>query len=326
MAETTLNLGSFEFAELEIPAEIRIGGAQRLSMHELVGGARVIDAMGRTDRPLEWSGILLGETAISRAQALDAMRIAGLPQPLVWSAYSYQVIVREFEAAYQRKAQLAYRIVCEVLSDLTTPVGAGTGAPFGAGPSDTIDEQMDEDMAEADELTSEIADPPLSTAMSKLDSAIASVSSFAKAAQSTINSVLQPLAAVQARVGMLIASTANTIANVTTLGGVLPNNPLSMAAARLTGQVAAMSQAGVLYNLRNVLGRMGNNLGAVTAAPTVIATSGGNLFDIARKSYGSATEWTGIARANNVVDPFIVGPRTLTVPTRPDNADGLLRS
>ena len=318
MAETTLNLGSFEFAELEIPAEIRIGGAQRLSMHELVGGARVIDAMGRTDRPLEWSGILLGETAISRAQALDAMRIAGLPLPLVWSAYSYQVIVREFEAAYQRKAQLAYRIVCEVLADLTTPVASAA--------SSTVGQQIRDDIVQADAMAVSIGDLPLSTVMGALDSAIANVSSFATAAQSTINGVLQPLAAVQARVGVIITSTANTIANVTTLGGVLPNNPLSMAAARLTGQVAAMSQAGVLYNLRNVLGRMGNNLGAVTAAPTVIATSGGNLFDIARKSYGSATEWTGIARANNVVDPFIVGPRTLTVPTRPDNADGLLRS
>lgn len=38
MAATTLNLGAFQFGSLEVPAEIEFGGAQRLAVHELIGG------------------------------------------------------------------------------------------------------------------------------------------------------------------------------------------------------------------------------------------------------------------------------------------------
>jgi len=34
----------FVFGSLEVPAQIVTGGAQRLSVHELVGGVRVVDA------------------------------------------------------------------------------------------------------------------------------------------------------------------------------------------------------------------------------------------------------------------------------------------
>ena len=56
-ADTVLTLGDFEFARYEIPEQITFGGDQRLVVHELVGGTRVIDAMGRADAPLEWSGL-----------------------------------------------------------------------------------------------------------------------------------------------------------------------------------------------------------------------------------------------------------------------------
>lgn len=316
--ETTLNLGQFQFGAMEIPGEIRFGGAQRLAVHELVGGARVIDAMGRSDRALEWSGLLLGNGAIDRARFLDGLRVAGQQLSLAWSAFSYQVVVREFEATYNKRYQLAYRIVCEVVADLTSPVTTPGATP--------IDQAISDDAAKAAVLVAVVADPTLTSKMGALSSAIAAVSKFASAAQSTINAVLQPLAAAHAQVTILIAATANVIGNVTTFGGVLPNNPLAQAAAKLTGQVASVTQASALYNLRNVLGRMGNNLGAVNAAPQTVATAGGNLFDIARKAYGDITGWTGIAKANKLTDPFISGSRVLTIPPAPDGANGVLEA
>lgn len=314
--ETTLNLGPFQFGAMEIPGEIRIGGTQRLAVHELVGGARVIDAMGRADRALEWSGLLLGNGAIDRARFLDSLRVDGQQLSLAWSAFSYQVLVREFEANYHKRYEIAYRIVCEVVADLTSPATAPGATP--------IDQAINDDAKAAAVLVAAVADATLTTKMGALSSAIAAVSKFASATQSTINAVLQPLAAVQAQVTILIASTANVIGNVTTFGGVLPNNPLALAAANLTGQAASVTQAGALYNLRNVLGRMSNNLGAVSLSPQTVTTAGGNLFDIARKAYGDATGWTGIAKANKLTDPFISGARVLTIPPVADNANGVL--
>ena len=55
--DTTINLGVFQFANHEIPERVSWGGSQRIAVHELVGGQRVLDAMGRSDRALTWSGL-----------------------------------------------------------------------------------------------------------------------------------------------------------------------------------------------------------------------------------------------------------------------------
>lgn len=316
MADTTLTLGDFQFGYMEVPGEIEFGGSQRLNVHELIGGTRVIDAMGRSDKPLAWSGMMLGAGSLDRVLFLDGLRISGKPQLLTWGAFRYTVIVREFSATYQRAYKIPYRITCEVVQDLTTPVTAPGAAP--------IDQAIADDLNASDLLAASIGDSQLSGLMATLDGAISAVSGFAQAAQSTINSVLGPLAAVQSRVAILIASTGNTIANVSTFGGVLPGNPLSTSVAQLTNQVAAVTQCGQLYNLRNVLGRMSSNLGGINAPQNTVATAGGNLFQIAEVQYGDAMAWTGIAKANGLTDPFVQGLAVLSIPPLPDQQSGIL--
>lgn len=120
MPDLTLVLGDFTFADFEIPTQIAVGGIQQLIVHELVGGIRVVDAMGRRDRALEWSGWFMGEDALSRYSYLDAYRIAGKKQPLTWSQFNYLVLVHEFEPIVRREFEINYRIVCEVVADMTT--------------------------------------------------------------------------------------------------------------------------------------------------------------------------------------------------------------
>jgi hypothetical protein len=326
-SDTTLVLGAFQFGGLEIPEEIRIGGSQRLSVHELVGGVRVIDAMGRSDRALEWSGLLLGSgkdakgntvatSAIDRARYLDTVRASGVAQPLIWSAFTYLVVVREFEASYKKAYHIPYRIVCEVISDLTSPITASGQPP--------VDQAIGDDAKKLTSLIGSIGNLKLSGLMGTLTSAIGAVSSFAHAAQSTINSVLAPLAAVQAQVQTLITSAANTLGNVTTFGGLLPGNPLSSAAAALTNQVVNMTQLNTLYQANSLLGRMAGNLGSINSATNTVATAGGNLFQIAQKQFGDSNAWTGIAKANGLTDPFIQGAKVLTIPSAADLAAGVL--
>ena len=313
---TKLTLGDFAFSAMEIPGEIGFGGSQRLAVHELVGGARVIDAMGRSDRPLEWSGLFMGAGAADRAQYLDSLRVSGRALGLSWGQFRYTVVVREFSASYQKSYQIPYRIVCEVVEDNTSPVTAAGRPP--------VDQAITDDATAAAGLSASIGDPTLSSAMGSLNSAVVSVSSFAKSAQSTINGVLQPLAAAQRQVGVLIASVSNTVANVSTFGGVLPGNTVSQAAAKLSGQAAAMMQLSSLYQMRHVLGRMAGNLGAINSSQKTITTVGGNLLRIAEQQYGDASAWTAIAKANGLTDPFVQGAQVLTIPPQSDSQDGVL--
>jgi len=308
----------FVFGSLEVPAQIVTGGAQRLSVHELVGGVRVVDAMGRSDRPLEWSGMMLGSGAGDRARYLDGLRVTGKPLNLAWGFFAYTVLLRDFEAAHEQAFQIRYRVSFEVVEDLTTPSTSPGSTP--------IDQAISEDAIKAATLAAKVGDAKLTDKVNALQKAIASVSSFAHAAKSTIDSVLQPLADARKQAKVLIQSTANTIQTVTTFGGVLPNTPLAKSAAKLTQQMTAVTTNSNLLALDNVLGRMGGNLGAINAPQNTQATAGGNLFQIAGQQYGDPQAWTGIAKANGMTDPFVQGARVLTIPPKPDPANGVLEA
>ena len=237
-----LTLGPIEFAQLEIPAAITFGGAQALAVHRLVGGARVVDAMGGDDASLEWQGIFTGSAALSRARALDGLRKDGRALDLTCSELSYRVVIASFRAEFQAEYRIPYSISCTVLADTgVAPAGFVVVGP---------DEALAADMETATELGAQIADPTTTGLLGALDTAIKGVSDFATATSAAITGVLQPLAAVQARVGVLIASTGNVLASVTTLGGILPNNPISRQAAALTAQATAMTNQPRLYQLQ----------------------------------------------------------------------------
>lgn len=117
MSNVALVLGPIAFQDFEIPASINIGGAQRLAIHLLPGGTRVIDALGRDDSDISFSGTFSGPDATLRARSVDEMRVSGLPIPLTWDVFFYSVIIRKFEADYRSGWWIPYRMTCAVVCD-----------------------------------------------------------------------------------------------------------------------------------------------------------------------------------------------------------------
>jgi len=316
--DTTVNLGQFQFALFEIPEKIKWGGSQRTAVHELVGGQRVIDAMGRSDRALEWSGLFMGLNATERARFLDTLRAQGAAQTLTFGQFSYSVIVKEFDADYERFYQIPYRISCEVIADLANPVTT-VAVP-------SIDTDILTDYGSAVALAGPIGDSSLTSLLVTVANAIALIGSFATAAKSAIATVQQPLASVQSRVQALIGIGGLTLSGVSTFGGVLPGVSGAQSALSLSSQAVNLTQLNSLYQLGSVIGRMSANLGAISSSQNTVTTAGGNLFGIAEQQYGDATAWTGIAKANNLTDPFVQGVKTLSIPALPDTAGGVLNA
>jgi hypothetical protein len=89
---TPLVLGPVLFADFEVPERIGFGGRQQLVIHQLPGGGRVIDALGRDDADISWSGFFSGEDAADRARVVDTLRAQGQPLPLIWDAFYYTVL------------------------------------------------------------------------------------------------------------------------------------------------------------------------------------------------------------------------------------------
>jgi len=314
VADVVLQLGDFVFSGFEIPENIGFGGEQQLAVHRFPGGAKNIDAMGYNPGAKQWSGIFLGQNASDRAADLQSMLEDGLPLELTWADQRFTVVMRQFLPIFDAPFRIPYSIVCEVLKDETFDSDTAAG----------LDGQITSDMTTASGLASTVGNGTLSSLMGTLSTAVGTVSSFAKAAQSTISSVLTPLNAVRSQVQTLIASTENTLKNVATVGGILPNNPLAKSVASLTTQINTHLTGTALYSLDGVLGRMAGNLGQVNSSVKTITVTGGNLFDLASKHYGDASGWTSIAKANNLSDPEITGINTLIIPQNNSDSSGVL--
>lgn len=112
-----LLLGPVLFQDFELPERISWGGQQRLNIHRMPGGRRVIDAMGRDDAPVAWSGVFSGADAGMRARLVDLMRADGTAWPLTWGRFFYTVVVQSFTVSYERANWMPYRIVCAVVRD-----------------------------------------------------------------------------------------------------------------------------------------------------------------------------------------------------------------
>ncbi len=101
----------------ELPDHISWGGGQRLIVHRLPGGARVIDSLGRDDADITWTGVFTGADAGLRARLIDLMRAGGRPWPLTWSSFFYSVIIKSFDVDYRKENWLPYRLTCTVARD-----------------------------------------------------------------------------------------------------------------------------------------------------------------------------------------------------------------
>jgi hypothetical protein len=107
-------LGGILLDGFEVDARIAFGGRQKLAIHALPGGMRVIDAMGKDDHDIGWQGILSGADASARARALDALRVAGDPVRLAWDVFSAMVIVSDLQLQFHSSWWIPYHLRCTV--------------------------------------------------------------------------------------------------------------------------------------------------------------------------------------------------------------------
>jgi hypothetical protein len=117
MSDIALVLGPVLFREFEVPARINFGGRQRVVVHALPGGARVIDVLGRDDAQISFAGIFSGVDATLRARTLNELRSAGVSMALTWDVFFYTVVIAELRADYHNGWWIPYHIVCTVLQD-----------------------------------------------------------------------------------------------------------------------------------------------------------------------------------------------------------------
>lgn len=180
-----LILGDISFANEEIPEQMPFGGDQNTYIHKFLGGEREIHPMGRDDRDIEWSGLFFGSTAAFRAKYLDGVRVEGKPLNLLWSQFSYTVVVKQFEADYVRDNVLPYTIKVEIVQDLNKPFPVLLPV--------TYDFSIKEIMQEAQDLAAAIASGTIEGQLAAVAFALDQIADIGNATASEIAKVTGPL-------------------------------------------------------------------------------------------------------------------------------------
>ncbi|WP_424139360.1 hypothetical protein [Roseomonas chloroacetimidivorans] len=228
-------LGTFTFADWELPEVMPFGGAHLLRRHRLIGGKKVIDALGPDDAPLSWRGRFRGPLAALRARQLDTMRRAGQEHVLSWDTFAYRVVIERFEADYERFSEIPYRIACEVIEDL---VAGEVGELL-----TSVEDAVAGDLAAALGLA---ADSPVVTGtITAAQAAINSVATNGTLSFSTISGAA--FAGVQGGFASSIASSGSVAAAASkALDGTPLAGVLSGPASEMAGGVQSIVQAGEL--------------------------------------------------------------------------------
>jgi hypothetical protein len=142
MSNVVVTLGGVPFRDFEVPEKITFGGAQRVAVNRLIGGGRVVNALGGDDGEIHFGGVFSGDDAAARAQLLDTARSLGTAIPLAWGAFFYMVVLAEFAAEYTKPWWIPFAVRCVVATDpvaalaaLVTPVADLIGSDIAAATS-----------------------------------------------------------------------------------------------------------------------------------------------------------------------------------------------
>ncbi|PLR26286.1 hypothetical protein PZBJ_05710 [Pantoea endophytica] len=307
---TRLMLGEFEFLDLEVPERIAVPGKQKTIQHQLIGGRRIIDVLGTEYEPLAWSGVITGLQASERVSALERIRDQGRPIVLTFDDYRFTVIVTRFAPVYEYMWRRPYSIEMVVISNDGYPdkVDALTGALRGL---------IDSDLGRALGLSSMINIDAVTRAVKDLHKAVKQITDFAHATVAQIQSVIRPLIAARNIIQHELALLEAAAGDITSLGGLVPGNPVSKTVSNLLIHLDCSTRILALYRLQEVLGRLNKNVRTGQSAEGVkaVTLAGGNLYQVASEQYGDASMWTRIAEANDLTDPQLSGINTLQIPS-----------
>jgi hypothetical protein len=307
-----LVLGEFEFMEFEVPEQIAIHGRQKTVQHQLIGGRRIIDVLGTEYEPLTWSGIITGSQAGERVSALERMRDTGHPVLLTLDDYRFTVVITAFSPVYEFIWRRPYSIEVAVVRNEGTPdkTNALTGALRGL---------IESDLGHALGLTNIISVDAVTQAVSKLHRAVKGITDFAHATVVQIQAVVRPLITARNIVQHELAVLEAAAEDISSLGGLIRGNPVSLSVSRLLMQLDHTTRIPALYRLQEVLGRLNKNInaGLMSGGGRSVTQAGGNLYQVASEQYGDASRWVSIAEANKIADPQLSGIQTLNIPVSP---------
>jgi hypothetical protein len=178
MSIVLVKLGNIVFDDFEIPESLQFGGEQIGSVHQLIGGKRVVDLMGNSVSNISWSGYFLGIDAIQRARYVHQVMNQAQQQVFTYYDFRYNVYIKSFVCNLQASYKIPFSIELGVIEDLTSPQNLLFPASFSSVIRDAYIQALD--------IASFIQNPSLDSSLALLGAAINTIGDFSDASLSSI--------------------------------------------------------------------------------------------------------------------------------------------
>ena len=191
------------FTGFEEPEGLTFGKEQSTYKHILIGGGRIIDALGAGDPDISWSGYFTGAQAPFRARFLEGLAKAAQPVLLKTSTFVKNVLISKFTFGFHKTFPIRYDITVQVIEDQTLPVSFIIPADI----TDTITNAL----IQANDIATLINNPSILSAIALALIAAENASPFTSATNVQINAALAAAQNVQAIVGGVITATEKEI-------------------------------------------------------------------------------------------------------------------
>jgi hypothetical protein len=245
--DQTILLGDFVFDGWEVPEKITWGGAQRVNVHKMIGGERVIDSMGPDNADISWSGIFLSPDASLRADQLDQMRKNGELLDLVFAGRYYSVVISSFQADQRMLSYVPYNITLAVQRDQSIATFPFVDDAIAAVLGDVIAALSFVDASPLEMIATfaTMADIPPMLALPALVIGTTATSGVQSALSSSKNSIGSAAAEATAAIGNMATSSvaAGNLSGATTVVTAVP----AMQSALTVSQTAAVAAASGAY-------------------------------------------------------------------------------
>lgn len=112
-----LTVGNIKFPSWSVPDELEIGAVEQLiAVINLLGGGRVVQALGVQPKQITFKAELWGSGVASIIQDMRAYVVSGQPQTVTFLTESWSCIVKEFIPTYKFQWRSGYEIVLEPIT------------------------------------------------------------------------------------------------------------------------------------------------------------------------------------------------------------------
>jgi hypothetical protein len=251
MTDTPVTLGGFTFTSFAVPERINGGGRQRMVVHQLIGGTRVVDVMGWDAEQIRFSGRLRGADAMLNARLLETLARSGIPILFSYWTNRYQVVVDTFTWNFERFYEITFSLRLTVIADLTQLAWQAA--------ADTLDDVFGADLQAVTVVASDL--PTVAAGLATV--------ATAQAAQGTLQGAgTQALLPLSTAVGSTLSTAQGLQSSLDSgfpaaaAGGVVAGDDPATLASSLSTQAGNMQQLAASTQATAVLTRMQSNLAA----------------------------------------------------------------